>query len=220
MARIYDEGYAPIAFAMATEVQKILTENGAATRLRGTRTFTSPDYGDETSLLNAMHKLTSALVGGDPPTLTFVPDFYSGEDGLRELPYREWWNRDIIYQASAAEPGTPAGLIPVNDTPVVPYEDREKITRMRLVNLLRNKIAAHQSADMPLLLDEIQTTNTWAGFSCQTPEGVLSTDDGSLPVIVGPIPAMMRQITHELLVAYGRDDPPPPGFATPKSSDP
>jgi hypothetical protein len=125
------------------------------------------------------------------------------------MPFRVWWNRDIIYQASAAEPGTPPGLIPVNDTPVVPYEKREKVTRMQLVHLLRNKMAAHQPSEIPELLEELQSSNSWAAFGCDTPDGHLSTLDGSLTVAVGPLPAMMRQITHELLIAYGRDDPPP-----------
>jgi hypothetical protein len=89
---------------------------------------------------------------------------------------------------------------------------------MRLVDLLRNKMAAHQTDEMPQLLDDLQSSNTWGAFACTTPEGTLSTDDGSLTVKVGPLPAMMRQITHELLLAYGREDLPPPEFASPDAS--
>jgi hypothetical protein len=62
---------------------------------------------------------------------------------------------------------------------------------------------------MPRLLDELQESRNWATFLIGTPQGVLSTADGTLPVVVAPMPAMMRQIAHELLEAYGRNDPPP-----------
>ena len=100
-------------------------------------------------------------------------------------------------------------MIPLIDALIVPYEDREKTTRMRLVNLLRNKLGAHQTSEMPTLLDDLQETRNWGSAVIQTPAGVLRTDDGSLPVLVSPLAAMMRQITHELLTAYGRIDQPP-----------
>jgi hypothetical protein len=100
-------------------------------------------------------------------------------------------------------------MIPVNGSPTVPYEKREKITRLGLVSLLRNKLGAHQTKEMPELLDQLDEEKNWGSFSIQTPDGVFSTDDGTLPVEVSPIPAMMRQICHEILEAYGRSDPPP-----------
>ncbi len=210
LAKVYDEGYPPIAFAMATEVRKILNENAPAIALRATRTFFSPEKHDTPQTLTSLHLLTSARLNSNPPKLTFVPAFYSS-DALqnRALPFKEWWNKDVIYRASAAPPGTPAGLIPINGAPTVPYERREKVTRMGLVNLLRNKLGAHQTAEMPELLDQLNEANNWSSFGVQTPQGLFSTDDGTLSVDVNPIPSMMRQICHELLEAYGRSDPPP-----------
>lgn len=210
LSRTYDGGYPPIAFSMATEVQKILTENSAATRLRSSRTFSSPEAHHTPNTLTSLHLLTGAQISGNPPSLAFVPKFYM-EDGLpnKQLNFRDWWNREVIYRASAAPKGMAPGLIPVNGSPTVPYEKRETITRMGLVNLLRNKLGAHQTSEMPELLDELEETKNWGGFGVQTPERIYTTDDGTLPTIVSPIPAMMRQITHELLTAYDRSDPPP-----------
>lgn len=211
LAKTYDQGYAPIAFVMATEVQKILTENAAATKLRASRIFMSPEAHHTPNTLSALHLLTGAHLNGNPPTLTFVPQFFMPEGlPLRSMIFREWWNKDVIYRASAAPAGTPAGMIPVNGSPTVPYNKRETITRMGLVNLLRNKLGAHQTKEMPELLDQLEEAKNWGSFSVQTFDGVFSTEDGSLKIEVSPMPAMMRQICHELLVAYDRADQPPP----------
>lgn len=211
LAKVYDEGYAPICFLMATEIHKLLTENNAAVKLRGTRTFTTVDYGDDTKMLNAMYKLTGAIVGGDPERVDFVPDFYLSTVAITRqamnLKFKVWWNDDIIYRASAAVPGTmPPGMIPVNDTPSVPYEKRERMNRRDFIAMLRNKLGAHQSQDMPHLLDELEDARSWSSFSVQTQDRVLSTDDGSLPVGVTNIAAMTRQICHEIIIAYERKD--------------
>lgn len=209
LAGTYDNGYAPIVFLMATEVNKILTENGAATKLRGMRIFQTPTDDHDENVLSSLHKLTIMQLGGDPPSLSFLPVFYSPGLPLKDLDFRSWWHRDVIYRASAAKPGGTPGMIPILDSLMVPYEERERTSRMRLVNLLRNALGAHQTSEMPTLLDDLQETRNWGSAAIQTPDGILSTDDGSLPVLVSPLAAMMRQITHELLVAYGRDDPPP-----------
>ena len=209
LASTYDGGYAPIVFLMATEVNKILTENGAATKLRGMRLFQTPIDDHDETVLSALHKLTIMQMGGEPPSLSFQPIFYSPGLPLKDVDFRTWWQRDMIYRASAAGPGGPPGLIPIIDSLIVPYDKRERTSRMRLVNLLRNTLGAHQTSEMPTLLDDLQETRNWGCAIIQTPDGVFSTEDGSLPVLVSPLAAMMRQITHELLVAYGRSDPPP-----------
>jgi hypothetical protein len=166
LASAYDGGHAPIAFSMATEVNKILTENGAATRLRGSRTFTSPEKHHTKNTLSPLHKLTSARLSAPPPTLTFVPTFYM-PDGPppNSMSFRDWWGRDVIYRASAALPGDAPGMIPVNGSPTTPYDEREKMTRMGLVALLRNKLGAHQTSEMPELLDQLEEARNWASFA-------------------------------------------------------
>jgi hypothetical protein len=206
-ARLYDSGYAPVVFAIATEIHKILVENNAAMRLRGELAFTSPDHGDVSNMLNALHKLTGAQVGGHPPAIEFLPAFRL-EDAvpLTKMKFRDWWNRDVIYRASAALPGTPAGMIPVNDSPSVPFQDRETLTRRELIELVRNKLGAHTESEFPILLEELDEARSWGGFAIETPDGVFDTDNGTLLVKVSVLPATVRQICHELLVAYGRQD--------------
>lgn len=212
LALVYDDGFHPIALQMATEVHKLLTHDGPATQLRGMQTFTTVDIGNESRMLNAMHKLVGARIGGNPPRLDFIPDFQIDKPGnpAAKLSFREWWNRDIIYRASAAVPGGPPGLIPINDTPSVPFEARETINRRDFVALLRNKLGAHQDNDLPVLLDELEESRSWGVFVCQTPDGVCSTEDGTLTMGASIMAAMMRQIAHEVLTAYGRGDPASP----------
>ena len=75
--------------------------------------------------------------------------------------------------------------------------------------MLRNQLGAHQDTDMPVLLDELDDARSWSGFYISTPQGELSTADGSLPTGTSILAAMMRQICHEVLIAYERDDPSP-----------
>ena len=210
MARIYDEGHTPIVFNMAVEIKKMLTENAAAMKLRGALRFMTYDDGHDPDVLTPSEKLICRKLSGDPPSLEVEPRFYSRDGEPVELKFREWWNRDVIYRASAAVPGTPLGMIPVNGSPVQPYEKRSKTTRRELIELLRNKMGAHQDVDLSELLEEIELSKGWVGFELEHPtHGVLSTDDGTLPIRVGVIAALVRQICHELLVAYGREDQPP-----------
>lgn len=207
LVSIYDGGFHPIALQIATEVHKILTQGGEAAALRGSRTFTTIDFGDDQRMLNSMHKLVAARIGGMPPQIDFIADFQMGQGPLINLKFKEWWNQDIIYRASAAVPGTPAGMIPVNDTESVPFNKREAINRRDFVALLRNKLGAHQDDDMPILLEQLEETRSWGGFVVETPDGVLSTDDGTLKTGATIMAAMMRQIAHEVLIAYGKSDP-------------
>lgn len=209
LAVVYDQGQVRIITSMATVVKTILTENAAAMRERKLRIFKGPAATHSRRTLSAMHKLTIAKFG--VKELTFEPYFYISKSPLeKEMKFKEWWNKDIVYQASAARPGIPPGVIPLDPRLQVPYERREKLTRLQLVGLIRNKFGAHLDRETPVILEEINNPIGWASFSVQTEGVVLSTDDGTLPVKIGPLPAMIRQIVHELLVAYGRSDPPPP----------
>lgn len=213
LAEIYDGGYPPIVFAMATEALKLLTENKASMKARASVRF--PSYlrpGEERSL-SAIHRLTGVQLGGEPPKLTFVPIFWFGEGHVLSGPrveFKVWWNREPIYRASAAIPGGPPGQIPVNGSPSVPFVNRLTVSRFTLIHMLRNKQGAHQASELPVLLDELDHTSNWADFGVEMPDGsALTTWEGTLPIVAGPVAAMMRQITHEILEAYGRDDPRP-----------
>lgn len=213
LAGVYDRGYAPIAFDMATLVLKILTENSAAMKARSAVRFPSYPIEREELALTATHRLTAARVGGADPKVTFVPLFYNpgGFTQGKAVEFKIWWNREAIYRASAAIPGSPPGMIPINDAPSVPFADRATVSRYQLVHMLRNKRGAHQTEEYPVLLDELDHAANWGHFGVSMPDGSQrSTWEGTLPIDVGPVAAMMRMILHEVLESYGRADPPPP----------
>ncbi|WP_150131369.1 hypothetical protein [Caulobacter mirabilis] len=208
ICKIYDGGYAPIAFLMATETSKILTENAAATRLRALYRFDTVDYEHSESVLSPLNKLVIARVSSSPPQVTFMPAFQGGlgKDDIKGLAFRDWWERDIIYRAGAASPGVDQSLIPLRPENIVPFDKRERLTRQKLISLLRNAMGAHSDAEMPEVLDDLQSSNSFGGsFGAQMPDGrIVGTHDGTMTVKIGPLPAMMRQIAHELLEAYDR----------------
>jgi hypothetical protein len=208
LTKTYDDGRYPNALLMAVEVHKLLTQGGPAMRLRSLRNFTTIDFlNDEQRMLNAMHKLVVVRIGGELPQIDFFAAFQIGEARLVTLSFKEWWNNDVIYRASAALPGSRPGWFPVNDAPSVPFQSRQAINRRDFVALFRNTRGAHQDDEMPILLEELEETRSWSGFSIGTPDGALSTDDGTLKTGASIMAAMMRQIAHQLLIAYGRDDP-------------
>lgn len=212
LCAVYDGGFAAIAFSMATELHNLLSQNTGATKVRGQIKFPSlfmkGDDRDYSRMLNALHQLTIARIGGNPPVLDFIPKYEAG-DGLEvsDENFRDWWNREVIYRASAAPPGTPAGMIPVNDSPTVPFKDRETITRRELITLLRNNDGSHTGAEYAVILEELNDTLGWGSFGYSTPDGDFSTDDGTLVTRTPIIAAMVRQIVWEVLVAYGRISP-------------
>lgn len=211
LAKAYDDGIFAISLSMSTEVHKILTEDRFAIQSRKKARFSTPDFGDESRMLNALHKLTACRVSGQAPILDFLPNFYfpNPNTPTKFLQFKEWWNDDVIYRAGAALPGQNPSLIPVNNSPSVPFSKREKITRREFVSLLRNKLGSHSDVDVPILMDELADTRSWGHVRIETEKGNFDTFDGTLKTRGGIVPAMMRQISHEVLVAYGREDPPP-----------
>jgi hypothetical protein len=69
---------------------------------------------------------------------------------------------------------------------------------------MRNTLGAHLDLDQVDTLDALQKAGSWGGhFIVGSGSGTLSTENGTLPVLVGPAAAMMRQIAFEVLTAYG-----------------
>ena len=99
-------------------------------------------------------------------------------------------------------------MFPVGDSDVVPYEERERLTRVQFVGDLRNSIGAHPSTELTAILHDVLDPHSFGGaFVIGRPDGSeLSTEDGTLPVLVTPAEALMRQIAQELLIAYGLED--------------
>ena len=177
---------------------------GYIARMRGCRKFTTPERVNNPFDLTVEIKLIFAEVRGLPPILDFKPAFHGGCSQTKTLNFRDWWNRDVIYRASAAMPGTPPDLIPLRPQDQVPYEKRQTLERRTFVKDMRNKLGAHLDKEIPELLDNLQRSHSFGiAFAIETPSGVLRTADGTLDVRTGPAAAMMRQISQEILVAYG-----------------
>ena len=207
LCEIYDAGHPYIAFTLAADTYRFLTES-SNTKQRGTKqfiTFTPPHR--KTNLL-CEHKLTTANVRGDTQGwyLEFVPTIFS-----KPLPYptklltfRDWWNRDIIYRASAAPPGTNPSIVPLDPNLQIPYEKRRRFVRREFVQLMRNKFGAHLDKEVPELLDTLQRSESFGvGLTVNLPSGPVNSLDGTLRTRVGPGAGIMREIAEEVLIAYG-----------------
>jgi hypothetical protein len=206
LCSVYDSGHPYISFSLATEVYRVLCSNPVVVRLRGTKEFTSPVLPgmDDPNVLTPRNKLVGVQFGGDPPILNYLPAFLLDRPRSRPLPFREWWNRDVIYRAGAGKHGLPADVIPAREEDQVSHQDRQTLVRREFVEQMRNKLGAHMDEEIPEVLEDLQKAAAFgAVFSIQTPTGEFSTARGNLPIGAGAAAAMMRQIAEEVLVAYG-----------------
>ncbi|MBH9537898.1 hypothetical protein [Novosphingopyxis sp. YJ-S2-01] len=203
----YDQGRIEYVFLIATEVQNILTEGRRAVELRGKVTFPSPEDKDNPKILSAYFPLTAIRLQNEPLLGSFKPVIEMSSTSWRRLKFSVWWN-EVVFRASAALPGTPPGMIPVNGSPSVPYADRERLNRRQVIQFLRNHRGAHSLEEFPAILDEIDSPSSWGGFVMQDEQTgqQYSTDDGSLPWQAGQLAAMTREIAGEVLAAFALND--------------
>lgn len=206
LGRVYDDGHSAIAFTMASEISRVLTSNGVATRLRGTKRFTTISRELDDSNLVDDNKLVSAMIhSGDECFVEFQPAFASpngGPYGVREVDFRTWWNRDVIFRGGVAVPDS-HGMIPLDSSLHLPSDKRIVVTRRTFIEQMRNKLGAHLDEEIPEVLDHLLRATSFGGIlAVQTPQGMLSTQDGSLKMRISPAAAMMRQICEELIRAY------------------
>lgn len=198
----YDRGQSDMALYMSIEISKLLVENRAAIKMRARRTFTTPSEDIGPDIINATNKLTFMRLGGEPPSVSFMPFLNETPSPPKSLQFRDWWNKDLIYLGSTALPGTDPSMLPVNDSPRRSYAEREKLSRRRFIEIIRNTLAAHQSSELPEIIDILCSGRDWGVISLQTDQGMLSVRDGTLKVGTAVFEAMLRQISHEVLEAY------------------
>ena len=164
------------------------------------------DYSAHTPMMQQYLRMKAEHPEDGQPIVNFVPAFQVFAERwaeARELRFREWWN-EAVYRAGAAKPGTDPLMIPLREPDQVPYEKRQTLSRMGLVSLLRNKLGGHSDDEWPLLLDELHKVNSFGvALTFDTPRGMFSTRDGTLTMRTGPLPAMIRQIAEETLIAFG-----------------
>ena len=208
ICELFDAGNSYISFLLAAEIHKVLTTGKGIASIRGDMRFPTVDFEYSPGNLMAEHKLIIAQQTGQPDR---EPPFYVDFIGVRGdspfpikwLPFRDWWNRDVIYRASAASQATPTGHLPTDVRLHTPREKRFLFTRRTLIEQIRNKLGAHIDREVPEELIKLQKANSFGIGIFMNVDGVLfNTVDGSMPMKTDPGSAMVRQIAHELLEAF------------------
>lgn len=132
----------------------------------------------------------------DPHAL-YYPLLYTLPFPHKDIDFKQWWNREIIYRADARETGK-----------ILPKEKRRAFTRRKFVTDLRNTRGSHLDLNQHEELELLQTAGSMgANLIAELPDGsTISTNDGTLRITISPAAAIMRQISFELLNAYGIKD--------------
>jgi hypothetical protein len=208
MCGLFDGGNAYIAFSLAAEIHKVLTTGQNIALFRAGMRFPTISFEYSPRNLAAEHKLIMAEQHAhsdqNPPLyVDFIPISRDGSFPIKWVPFRDWWNRDVIYRASAAPPGTPVGHIPTDERYQLPKNKRKTFSRRELIETIRNKLGAHLDRDIPEELNQLQKAHAF-GISIRAAiDGkTLDTIDGTMPMKTGPGAAMVRQIAHEVLEAF------------------
>jgi hypothetical protein len=208
MCGLFDSGNAYIAFSLAAEIHKVLTTGQNIALFRADMRFPTVSFEYSPGNLAAEHKLIMADQHAhsdqNPPVyIDFIPASADGSFPIKWLSFRDWWNRDVIYRASAAPPGTPVGRIPTDERAQVPKNKRKTFSRRELIEAIRNKLGAHLDRHIPEELNQLQKAHAFGISIRVTVDGkTLDTLDGSMPMKTGPGAAMVRQIAHEVLEAF------------------
>jgi hypothetical protein len=203
LCRDYDGGRPYVAFAMATEVHRILIANNLAKELTEQRVFrTQVGTGDENLMPETKLIWGEIKFNGIYPEqieelyAKFVP-VLGREKHATHVAFDVWWAGDTIFRegASWTQDGQP--------------KPRFTLTRKELVKMMRDKLGAHLDTAIPEELDHLQRALSFGadlGFVIPRKDQdriyEVSIANGLLPVIVSPGAAMMRQIAFEVLEAY------------------
>ena len=191
LCEIYDGGHPYIAFTLSSEIHRLLIAGTNATKIRGDMVFSTVDRPYRADTVNAWHKLFYFHARVDPSQtppqfIECVPQFMASAK-VKPLKFREWWNRDMIYRA---------------ERPRNPSDPCTQYTRRTFIEQVRNKIGAHLDAEIPEELDRLQRIENFGmNMSLHYNKMVTSTRAGTLRVKIGPAPATIRQIAHEVVAA-------------------
>ncbi len=201
--QIYDAGRPYIAFSMTTEICRILTDNNYLCRIRGSKIFTTPDFDFAEDNIMPQFKLICMKAQFEPASIEFIPRFMEPNYKTRNLKFTDWWNREHIWVEGVFGGRSKDAMRDPEMLTAAGFAKREKISRRELTTLMRNKLGAHLDKSIPTLLREFeQAVSFGAEIEAGKDGKIFSTKDGSLPMTVSPGPAMVRQISHEILAAY------------------
>jgi hypothetical protein len=189
MCGLFDNGNSHVAFSLATEIQKVLTSQYFV-QFRRDMHFPTIDFDYSPRNLAVEHKIIAVNLQTSAPY--YVDFVWRGKDpsaSIKWLPFRDWWNRDIIYRASAAVPGTPVGVIPADERLHVPKNKRKTFNRRELIQELRNKLGAHLDREIPEALNLLQTADALGiNIGVNVQGTILTTLDGTLPMKPPQVP--------------------------------
>lgn len=213
---LYDAGNPYIAFTLATEINKFLTTGDKITSIRKDKKFSTVKSVYRETNLASEHKIIIAEAHAhsdqNPPYyVDFKPAFVTEPpEGFEQLDFRDWWNRDVIWRASAAPDQSKPNMIPTDPKLQVPRNKRATYTRREIITLVRNRLGAHLDRELPEDLDNLQKSKAFGIDIVYEVDGrVLSSADCTLPMKAGPLAAMVRQIAQEVLDTFPVAQPQP-----------
>jgi hypothetical protein len=209
LCEIFDSGHHYIAFTLASEIHRFLISGQRALQIRGDRSFPSPAFDYSEQSVGTEVKLIA--VGGrwDKPEegAYFAP--MKDVHGLKKLPFRDWWNREVIYRTRLSEEGRSSlnrTSIFARGRPWISEEafkrimqERRLLTRRTFIELVRNKFGAHLDEEVPETLSELMRTDI---LDFGVIYGGRSITDSLIP----PVAAMVRQIAYEVILAFDEGD--------------
>jgi hypothetical protein len=208
LCNIYDTGHPGIAYLIASEIHKLLVESERTRRMRGDLEFCTPALiFNEENILPENILIYSQLqirTGEESPAyIEYVPRFTDKDCAERRICFRDWWNREPIFYDGVVKIENGRMQIPENYREYLPFKKRRKITRREFITQFRNKFRAHLDVEIPKIIAQLRAHDTFGLTIVVDLDGAqLSTLDGTLPIMIGPDLASIRQIAHEVLLAF------------------
>lgn len=160
LCAVYDGGNFLASRTLATLIARLAQDELRLARMQGSTKLVSYARSISGENLMPQWRLIFVQIGGVKKSgatpITFLPNSSEPPSPLvkSQLLFRQWWN-DPVYIESAGGSGC---LIPVNDTPVIPFAKRKRLTRLSLINRLRNEVGAHFDGNES---EDYAFTTTW-----------------------------------------------------------
>lgn len=186
LAGQYDRRRHEACFEMAAVVEELLMSEEGGRSFHDALAFGSPPTENATSLRTMV--VNSMRLSGGTVKASYFPFCSLNPTDADSLGFEEWWAEDPLRCGSSGS----------------------DITRQEFVRLLKlRKARANRPADYRTLLSELDAELGWSRFENTEGGEHYGIDSAAAVVRISSIAAMMRQICHEVLVAYGRNDKPP-----------
>ena len=203
----YDQGAYEVYGSIATEIYKLFND-GSGSKIRNKYLYTSLAAPVDKSALSQVSPLVSvrstSLADGTG-TISHEPMALGWRHKRENMKFSIWWERDVVYLGGHTPFGMDPTMIPIGAAQL-PYNKREKLTRREVIQLVRNKLGAHISKDVPLKLDHLFDRKSWGNIVASAPSHPNEDPEEAMKrdkVLNKPIHAMVRHIAEEVLVSTG-----------------